>query len=102
MANAGLLGVALLGLGGILVTFLRTRRRPVSPQPGDAEAPDEPKVHLTPREQEILTMIGQGLTTKQIARDLAISPKTVEFHRGHLLKKFEANTMAEVVQRTAG
>ena len=61
-----------------------------------------PVVSLTPREREILQLVGNGKTTKEIARDLGISPKTVEFHRSHLMRKFEAHNMAELVRKAGG
>mgnify|MGYP001210819919 FL=1 len=42
---------------------------------------------LTPRQTEILRLVASGRTTKEIARTLGISPKTVEFHRGRLMEK---------------
>lgn len=42
---------------------------------------------LTPRQTEILRLVAYGKTTKEIARDLNISPKTVEFHRGRLMDR---------------
>ena len=57
-------------------------------------------VSLTRREQDILGLVEQGLTSKQIARELSISPKTVEYHRSHLLRKFDAQNMTQVVGKT--
>jgi DNA-binding NarL/FixJ family response regulator len=45
---------------------------------------------LTPRQTEILRLVASGRTTKEIARDLGISPKTVEFHRGRLMERIGA------------
>lgn len=42
---------------------------------------------LTARQMEILRLVASGKTTKEIARDLCISPKTVEFHRGRLMER---------------
>ena len=42
---------------------------------------------LTPRETEVLKLIAEGLSSKQIARQLGISFKTVVSHRTHLLAK---------------
>ncbi len=42
---------------------------------------------LTTRQTEILRHLASGRTTKEIARELGISPKTVEFHRGRLMEK---------------
>jgi len=95
-----------LALGaGILVTVtLRQRRRNGARTLGqDPARPDMsgPEIPLTPREQEILLLVEKGLTSKQIARDLGISPKTVEYHRGHLMRKYEAQNMTEVVSKAA-
>lgn len=42
---------------------------------------------LTLRQTEILRLVASGLTTKEIARELGISPKTVEFHRSRLMER---------------
>lgn len=42
---------------------------------------------LTARQMEILRLVASGKTTKEIARDLGISPKTVEFHRSQLMER---------------
>jgi DNA-binding CsgD family transcriptional regulator len=54
---------------------------------------------LTPREQKILTEIVRGHSSKEIARALDISPRTVEFHRANLLKKLGAKNTAELVRK---
>jgi two-component system, LuxR family, sensor histidine kinase TtrS len=52
---------------------------------------------LTKREREVLDLIAEGYSSKEIARKLAISPKTVEFHRANLLKKYEARSSSQLV-----
>ena len=52
---------------------------------------------LTNREFEIFESIGQGLTTKQIAQRLRMSPKTVETHRNHLKQKLGLNSRPELM-----
>lgn len=42
---------------------------------------------LTSRQSEVLRRVASGMTTKEIARELGISPKTVEFHRSQLMEK---------------
>lgn len=42
---------------------------------------------LTPRQAEILRLVASGQTTKEVARTLGISPKTVEFHRARLMER---------------
>ena len=56
-------------------------------------------VGVTPREHEILAGIAAGHTSKEVARLLAISPRTVEFHRANLLKKFCARNTTELVAK---
>jgi DNA-binding NarL/FixJ family response regulator len=49
-----------------------------------------PKSVLTPRERQVAEMVGRGLTNKQIAADLFISPRTVEDHIGRVMRKLGA------------
>jgi FixJ family two-component response regulator len=53
---------------------------------------------LTAREREILDMIARGWATKEIARALAISPRTVETHRANLTEKLGTTSVAELVR----
>lgn len=46
---------------------------------------------LTARQLEVLRLVASGKTTKEIARDLGISPKTVEFHRSRLMERIGAH-----------
>ena len=56
---------------------------------------------LTPREREVLPLIVSGLLNKQAAAELAISEITVQIHRGRIMKKMRAGSLAELV-RLAG
>lgn len=51
----------------------------------------------TNRELSILKLIGKGYSTKLIAQELSIAFNTVESHRKNLMKKYEVNSMAELV-----
>jgi DNA-binding CsgD family transcriptional regulator len=53
---------------------------------------------LTARQREILQLIANGKLTKQIAAELSISSRTVEFHRLKLRQVLGAHTTAEMVQ----
>ncbi len=53
---------------------------------------------LSPREREILQMIAEGKSTKEIAARLQISVKTVETHRKQLMDKLDLHTIAELVK----
>jgi DNA-binding CsgD family transcriptional regulator len=54
---------------------------------------------LTPREVEVLSLVGQGLTNKAVARRLGISVHTVKFHLEALFLKLEATSRAEAVAK---
>ena len=54
---------------------------------------------LTPRERDVLGLVIQGRLNKQIAGDLGISEKTVKFHRGRVMDKTQAGSVAELVRQ---
>ena len=56
---------------------------------------------LSPREREVLVLIVQGLTNKEIGRALDLSPRTVETHRANLFAKLEAPSLAWLIRRYA-
>jgi FixJ family two-component response regulator len=53
---------------------------------------------LTPREREILPMLASGLLNKQVAFELGITEYTVQLHRGHIMRKMEADSFAALVR----
>jgi DNA-binding NarL/FixJ family response regulator len=53
---------------------------------------------LTDREREVLQLIAEGKSTKLIARELFVSPKTIEWHRRQLMKKLGVESIAELVK----
>ena len=55
---------------------------------------------LTPRERDVLGLVVQGRLNKQIAGDLGISEKTVKFHRGRVMEKTQAGSVAELVRQS--
>jgi PAS domain S-box-containing protein len=57
---------------------------------------------LTPREREIAALLVEGETSKQIARRVGLSPRTVEMHRARLMRKFSASTSSELVHKLLG
>ena len=56
---------------------------------------------LSTREQEVMALAVTGLTSKEIARQLGISPRTVEVHRTHVMHKMDAANLAELVTLAA-
>ena len=53
---------------------------------------------LTPREQEVISYLTTGLMNKQIAAELGVSEVTVKVHRGHVMKKMNARSLAELLK----
>lgn len=53
---------------------------------------------LSQREREVLQLLVEGKTTKQIGQDLAISPKTVEVHRLHIMEKLKIDNVAQLTK----
>lgn len=58
-----------------------------------------PALGITPRELEVLHAIADGLSTKEIARRLAISPNTVKTHSARLFEKLSAVRRTEAIAR---
>ncbi|WP_276366620.1 response regulator transcription factor [Chryseolinea sp. H1M3-3] len=59
-----------------------------------------PVAELTPREKEVLELVAQGLSTKQVADKLGIGTRTVESHRVNMLKKMKVNNTAELIRKS--
>ena len=57
-----------------------------------------PASALTAREQQVMEMLARGLTNREIAEHLAISIKTVDTHRGHILKKLGLRNNSELTR----
>jgi NarL family two-component system response regulator LiaR len=69
-----------------------------------ADGPDDPLERLTPREREVLVLIGRGFPNKLIARELDVAEKTVKTHVGNVLGKLGVSdrTQAAVLAVRAG
>ena len=69
----------------------------VANRPGEPE--ERPGLHeLTPRQREVLQLIAEGHSTKQIARRLELSVKTVETHRGQIMARLDIRHVAGLVR----
>ena len=56
---------------------------------------------LSNKETEVLGLISEGLTTKEIAAKLFVSSRTIETHRANILKKLEVKNTAELIKKAA-
>jgi FixJ family two-component response regulator len=54
---------------------------------------------LTPREREVLPLVTSGLMNKQVAAELGLAEITVKLHRGHIMQKMEAKSLADLVRK---
>jgi DNA-binding NarL/FixJ family response regulator len=63
---------------------------------GSEEARDDAR-HLTPRQREILQLVAEGCSAKEIAARLSISPRTVEFHKYQMMEMHGLHSSAELI-----
>ncbi len=56
---------------------------------------------LTPREQEIMVLVANGMSSQEIAEKLFISPKTVENHRSKIIRKLNVNSVIDLARHAA-
>ena len=57
---------------------------------------------LTPRERQVMALVASGLLNKQVGGELGISEVTVKAHRGQVMQKMKANSLADLVRMAAG
>jgi len=70
----------------------------VSDYAGAAGPASAPRAELTPREREVLQLIAEGMTTKQVASNLGLNVKTIETHRRQVMEKIGADSVAGLVR----
>ena len=70
-------------------------------QNGEAKITDAAYDALTPREQEVMTLVAEGRTTNEISERLFISQKTVENHRSSIMRKLDLHSTIEVARYAA-
>ncbi len=76
--------------GGVIDQYVRHH----GSDPGEDEAFET----LTQREREVLQVLAEGKTTKEIAADLGVSIKTVETHRRNIMQKLDLHSVAELTK----
>lgn len=84
---------------------MRTMAQPAQPQNAAAEVSpvassdvDERIGRLTPRERQVMSLVSEGLSNKAIARQLDISPRTVEIHRAKVMEKMGASSVGALIR----
>lgn len=92
--------LAIAVLSAALGAWLGHRLTP-GPRPADftLNAPALAQLGISPREHEVLGLLAGGLTNKEIARRLAISPNTVKTHCARLFEKLEAGNRTQAIAK---
>src|SRR5262245_61639964 len=66
-------------------------------RPQGADGSNESALHLTPRQREILQLLAEGRSAKEVAATLGISPRTVEFHKYQMMEAHGLHSNAELI-----
>jgi DNA-binding NarL/FixJ family response regulator len=77
-------------------TYFTARVSELVPAQGDA--PESVRPRLSPREREIVQLIAEGKSTKEVAVLLGISVKTADVHRTNLMRKLDAHSVSDIVR----
>jgi len=89
---------------GVLLTAIRhaiERSSAVLGEEAELQELRDCYASLTPREREVMTLVVSGLLNKQIGGELGISEITVKAHRGQVMRKMEADSLADLVTMAA-
>ncbi len=82
--------------GRLLAAFETGENKPLTPTPADPSVFVEP---LSEREIEILGLVAQGFTNREIARQLVLSPGTVKVHTSHIYDKLDVHSRTQAVTK---
>jgi FixJ family two-component response regulator len=88
----------------VLLTAIRQaleRSRLALTQEAEVQELRDRYASLTPRERDVMALVVSGLLNKQVAGELGITESTVKAHRGQVMQKMKANSVADLVKTTA-
>jgi FixJ family two-component response regulator len=74
------------------------RHRAAREQRAEIVELEQRRESLTPREREVLELVVNGLLNKQVADELGASEKTIKIHRGQIMRKMKADSLADLVR----
>jgi DNA-binding NarL/FixJ family response regulator len=60
--------------------------------------PDSPAIRLTPRQREIVQLLAEGKSSKEVAVSLGLSVKTAETHRANIMRRLQCHSISELVR----
>ena len=60
--------------------------------------PESPKLRLTPRQREIVQLLAEGKSSKEVASALGLSVKTAETHRANIMRRLDCHSVSELVR----
>jgi PAS domain S-box-containing protein len=86
----------------VLDEFVQQRKSPEQPQHTIREEPvatenGDDGDELTPRQMEVLTMVAQGMTYKQVGEALSLTERTIKYHMGEIIHRLHVNNRVEAV-----
>jgi DNA-binding NarL/FixJ family response regulator len=67
-------------------------------KPPKKEEPDKPAGRLTPRQREIVQLLAEGKSSKEVAVSLGLSVKTAETHRANIMRRLDCHSVSELVR----
>jgi DNA-binding NarL/FixJ family response regulator len=85
----------------LLQRLAREDDRRVSLSPGAPKSPEPLREPLTPRELEVLRLLAQGLTNRQISQELVVSAATIKVHIEHLIAKLGVSDRTQAAVRAS-